>query len=484
MKEGHTDPLGMKHKLKINLQENNLVFGDCKDWLPFVPTEVDLIYIDPPFYSGKPYEFIWGNGYERRCFDDRRKGGIQHYINWMRDRLIIAHKKLKKTGSILLHCDHHANHHLRILLDEIFGEENFVNEIIWSYGSGGNTKRRFSRKHDNIYWYSKSKNKHTFNFKDIAETRGTKKRNNMKRNVDQNGKVFFSIKSNGKIYEYYEDEKLCPSDVLNISHLQQKDPERIGYPTQKPKKLIRKLIKGLSNEKDVVLDFMGGGGTTARVCAEENRRFIIGDVSPVAYRVMIDRLKEIDCRPVKVNPPLTREEWLNINDKEFERKICMFQGWIHNASSKPVDGWVDQNKMIPVEIKNHSGNIGVKDIRNLSGCMSAEGQKKGVFVAWHFSKGCFEYVAELEKKEKKKIELVFAHTIIGELVLTKRQREEYQALYEKRVKATKQRVRVIGKTKQNKEQWVKSRKQRVQRVRKTESKKQNSKRLKLRRDKS
>ena len=190
-----------------------------------------------------------------------------------------------------------------------------------------------------------------------------------------------------------------------------------------------------------------GGGTTAEACFELKRKFIIGDVSSVAYRVIIDRLKEANCNNFeKVNPPLTRQEWLNIDDSEFERKICMFQGWQHNPSSKPVDGWVDRNKTIPVEIKNHTNPVGVKDIRNLSGCMSAKGQNKGVFVAWHFSKGCFEYVAQLEKTEKKKIDLVFVHTIIGELVLTKAQMEKYQELYDQRVKESKKRARFLGPT--------------------------------------
>ena len=161
---------------------------------------------------------------------------------------------------------------------------------------------------------------------------------------------------------------------------------------------------------------------------------------------MIDRLNEAGASYIKVNPPLTREEWLNIDDKEFERKICMFQGWVHNPSSKPVDGWTDNTKKIPVEIKNHTGQTGVGDIRQLVGAMAMAGQKQGVFVAWHYSKGCFEYVTLLEKKEKKKIELVFAHTIIGDLVLSKAQREEYQRLYGERVKASKQRVRILKKT--------------------------------------
>ena len=439
----------MKQKLKIDVTQNNLVFGDCKDWLPYIDGKVDLIYIDPPFFSKKNYEVIWGNGYEKRSFDDRRKGEVNHYIGWMRDRLIEAKKVLSKEGSILLHCDYHANHHLRLLLDELFGEKNFINEIIWCYDVGGRSGNRFGRKHDTIYWYSNGK-KYFFD-KDNARKFGKPRKTGkesfggiIKKNEE--GRLYQAKKDRktGKYYYYFLDENKIAEDWwAEINSIQSGDNERRGYPTQKPEKLLERLISCLSQEGDTVLDFFGGGGTTAKVCADLNRKFITGDVSPVAYRVMIDRLKEIDCYPIKVNPPLTRNEWLNIDDTDFEKKICMFQGWIHNPSSKPVDGWVDSGKTIPVEIKNHQSNIGVKDIRNLSGCMSAKGQTKGVFVAWHFSKGCFEYVAQLEKTEKKKIELVFAHTIIGDLVLTKEQREEYQALYEERIKESKQKARIL-----------------------------------------
>lgn len=161
--------------------------------------------------------------------------------------------------------------------------------------------------------------------------------------------------------------------------------------------------------------------------------------------MIIDRLRGLGCTPNKVNPPLTRSEWLNINDKEFEKKICMFMGWVHNHSSKPVDGWTDNTKQIPVEIKNHTGQTGVGDIRQFAGAMGVEGQKKGVFVSWSYSKGCYDFVIQLEKKEGKKIELMYAHTIIGELVLTKAEREKYQALYEEKVKEPKQRIRIIEK---------------------------------------
>ncbi|MDE0150948.1 MAG: DNA methyltransferase, partial [Bdellovibrionales bacterium] len=250
----------MKQKLKIDVTQNNLVFGDCKDWLHYIDdNSVDLIYIDPPFFSQKNYEIVWGNGYEVRSFEDRWKGEINHYTGWMRDRLIDAHRVLKNTGSILLHCDYHANHHLRLLLDELFGEENFINEIIWSYFKPHASKKTFPTNHDNIYWYSKKKNKQTFNkefslepYDDKAKKRYDKK--------DKDGKrCKYYYNSDGTFRIAYMKEGK-PTDILKIPFVQGTSSERRGYRTQKPEKLLSKLIQCCSNEGDIVLDFFGGGG--------------------------------------------------------------------------------------------------------------------------------------------------------------------------------------------------------------------------------
>ena len=144
-------------------EPNTIYCGDCKEVLKKFPDEcVDLIYMDPPFFSNKTYEVIWKDGYEVRAFEDRWKGGIEHYIGWMEERIRECHRVLKKTGSIYLHCDWHASHYLKVMMDRVFGVNNFQNEIIWFYKTGGVSKRRFSRKHDNILFYTKS-SKYTFN---------------------------------------------------------------------------------------------------------------------------------------------------------------------------------------------------------------------------------------------------------------------------------------------------------------------------------
>lgn len=147
--------------MKIDINKNNVVCGDCLDWLQDIPPKsIDMCYIDPPFFSNKQHEIIWGNGYELRSFDDRWKGGVSAYIEWMEERVRLIHRCLKDTGSIFLHCDWRANHRIRIMLDDVFGENNYLNEIIWHYdGMQSPSKVKLARKHDNILRYAKRASK-------------------------------------------------------------------------------------------------------------------------------------------------------------------------------------------------------------------------------------------------------------------------------------------------------------------------------------
>lgn len=277
-------------KLKLDLSQNNVICGDCKDWLHYIPdNKIDLIYIDPPFFSNRNYEIIWGNGFELRSYGDRWKGGIEHYISWMRERLVIAHKKLSPTGSFFLHCDWHANHHLRVLLDDIFGEKNFRNEIIWCYTGPAKGSSYFPRKHDTILFFSKTKENYfsglrTKHKRQTLSAGKTGMANKNKNKKDIKTAEVLSLKQ-GKLIESYW------TDIPSGSHISKN--ERIGYKTQKPEKLIKRIIECCTKEDDIVLDFFGGGGTTAKSAYDLGRRFIIGDISPVAVRVIKEeRLKK------------------------------------------------------------------------------------------------------------------------------------------------------------------------------------------------
>ncbi len=255
--------------------------------------KVQLIYLDPPFGTGDTFYLRLNNGKRSMrvpvFFDTLPE---DEYVEWMRNVLTGCHKLLTPTGSLYLHIDHRMNARMRLLLDSIFGPANFMNEIIWSYKSGGRSTRFFPRKHDTILFYRKSR-KVYFNISAVGTPRGPERRNHMKRFVSEDGRIGFSIKSGGKTYRYYEDTPTYPSDVWNdIEHLQQKDKERTGYATQKPEALLRRIILASSKEGDLVCDLFSGSGTTASVASQLGRRYLVSDASPYAmYTLRARQLK-------------------------------------------------------------------------------------------------------------------------------------------------------------------------------------------------
>jgi hypothetical protein len=138
---------------------NKIILGDNFDIMRVMPSEsVDLIYLDPPFFSNRNYEIIWGDEGEIRSFKDRWSGGIEHYITWLKERVEQMYRVLKPTGSLFIHCDWHADAYIRVfILDKIFGEKNFINQIVWHYNTGGKGKKSFLKKHDTIFFYAKAK---------------------------------------------------------------------------------------------------------------------------------------------------------------------------------------------------------------------------------------------------------------------------------------------------------------------------------------
>ena len=253
--------------------------------------KIDLIYIDPPFGTGDGFSVKLPGVREKvkiPAYNDNLD--TASYLAMMRTVLTLCHDLLKDTGSIYVHIDYRMSARIRLMLDDIFGESCFQNEIIWAYKSGGRSIRHYSRKHDNILFYRKSA-KAYFDISSVGVPRGPMKRNNMKRTVDENGKLCFSIRSGGKTYTYYEDTPVYPSDVwADIEHMHQRDPERTGYATQKPEALLRRIISASCPEGGLVADFFGGSGTTAAVAAKLNRRYITVDASPASLGIIRKRL--------------------------------------------------------------------------------------------------------------------------------------------------------------------------------------------------
>lgn len=273
----------------------NFYLGRTEDLLDRLISEyhekVRLIYLDPPFRTGETFSIRLGRGKNApivKIFDDKLSDS--EYIEWMTSILSACHQMLDNKGSIYVHLDYRMSAKIRIVLDSIFGEDNFMNEIIWTYKSGGRSKKYYPRKHDTILFYRKTKNAY-FNINAVGIPRGSARRNHMKRFIDENGKICYSIRSNGKVYKYSEDSLVYPTDVWSdIEHLQQKDRERCGYPTQKPESLLRRIIGASSKENDLVMDLFSGSGTTAAVANKMGRTYVAVDQSPIALSLIRKRL--------------------------------------------------------------------------------------------------------------------------------------------------------------------------------------------------
>lgn len=248
---------------------------------------VQVVYLDPPFGTGDVFH-VRVHAQKRQftipAYTDQLDEA--EYLRWMRIILSGARELLCDSGSLYLHIDYRMSAKLRLLLDEIFGAQNFLNEIVWCYKSGGRSTRYYPRKHDTILFYRKSA-KVYFNISAVGHPRGPEKRNHMRRFVDDEGRICFTIRSAGKLYTYYENTPMYPSDVWDdIEHLQQKDKERVGYATQKPEALLNRVILASSRPGDLVCDLFSGSGTTASAASKLGRRFLALDASPAALYVL------------------------------------------------------------------------------------------------------------------------------------------------------------------------------------------------------
>lgn len=270
----------------------------AQDLLDNYAQQVQLIYLDPPFGTGGSFSAKVSSGQAQMQVpayaDDMEP---KAYLSMMEDTLRLCHALLSPTGVIYVHIDHRMSAYIRLLLDAVFGAGNFVNEIIWAYRSGGRATRYFSRKHDNILLYRKSSHMY-FNIRAVGTPRGPERRNHMKRTVDEQGRVAYSIRSGGREYIYREDALLYPGDVWDdIGHLHQRDPERTGYSTQKPLALLERIIKASSRPGDLVMDLFCGSGTTAAAASQLGRRWVAVDASPVAMLVLRKRLLKAMGQP-------------------------------------------------------------------------------------------------------------------------------------------------------------------------------------------
>ena len=310
--------------------KNKLIWGDnllvMNSLLKDFAGKIDLIYIDPPFATGADFSFYTEVGetdeeiqrkqtiIEEKVYRDTWGKGISSYLYMMYSRLQIMQDLLSITGSIYVHCDWRVNSFIRQIMDEIFGKQNFVNEIIWHYTGGGRSKKYFSRKHDVILLYSKTE-KYTFN---IDSTRIPYKE------TSGFAKGGITAKS-GKHYEPHPDGTPA-DDVWDIPIINPLANERLNYPTQKPESLLERIIEASSNKNDLIADFFCGSGTTLSVAEKAERRWIGCDLGRWGIHVTRKRLLGIDeCKPFEI-----------LNLGKYER-----QYW-QTATFEPYDNKVEQ----------------------------------------------------------------------------------------------------------------------------------------------
>lgn len=266
-----------------------LLKGDAALHMEPMAGKINLIYIDPPFDSQRLYHYQVNLGQEmllQPAYSDRWERETFDYIQMLTERLCLMKDLLAPDGSILVHIDYHISHYVKILLDEIFGRNRFINEIVWCYGGGGAPKKHYTRKHDVILWYSKGK-EWFFQPQYRPYRKGTLERG------------LTAVK--GSRYELHRegaalDDWWAEPEVQKI--LSPTARENMKYDTQKPEGLLRRIIRGHSREGDIVADFFCGSGTTGITAEKMGRRWIMADASFPAFQISRRRLLEWkDCSP-------------------------------------------------------------------------------------------------------------------------------------------------------------------------------------------
>ena len=274
------------------MENNKIVLGDCLDLMSNVKDEsVDLIYMDPPFYTQTVQKLSDKQG-RQYSFDDSW-ATIEDYVEYIRLRFKVCRRVLKNTGSIFVHCDRNASHYLKIALDKVFGEGSFQSEIVWSYKRWSNSKKGLLNNHQIIFFYSKTADfKFNTMYTDYSETTNVEQIL-QDRVRDENGKSKYKTDGNGVVVMGQAKKGVPLSDVWEIPYLNPKAKERVGYPTQKPIILLEQIIKLVTDEGDLVLDPFAGSGTTLVAAKMLNRNYLGFDISKDAVDLTNSRLDEL-----------------------------------------------------------------------------------------------------------------------------------------------------------------------------------------------
>ena len=312
-----------------------------------------------------------------------------------------------------LHCDWHAGHYLKVCMDDIFGYNRFINEIVWCYETAGKGKKQFSRKHDTLLWYAKGK-KWFFNPKEVSIPR--KRNKHMRMGVDEDGREYEekTDAKTKKVYRWYFDEGRLPFDYwTDIQFINRNAKERMGYPTQKPESLLDRVIKASSNPTNIVLDPFCGCGTAIVVAHKLGRRWVGIDVSSTACDLMAKRMRILGVSPKSVGMPLTEDDLRNVDWFEFQNWVVrrLFGKILkRKTSDMGIDGYTFERN--PIQVKQ-SDHVGRNVVDNFETAIRRIKRKKGVIVAFSFSKGAYEEIARAKLHEDLEITALTVKELIG-----------------------------------------------------------------------
>lgn len=430
---------------------------------------VDLIYLDPPFFSNRNYEVIWGEEAELRSFKDRWAGGIDTYLEWMEPRLRQMQRVLKDTGSLYLHCDPHASHYLKVMMDGIFGVSNFRNEIVWQRTpSKGLMRRRLASNHDLILVYSRGQeptwvedavfvpydeadldektaakysqrdasgrryqltslinpnpDRPNLTYEFLGVTRVWRWTQERMQNAYESGLVVQTKPGAVPRFKRYLDEQRGRplADVWSdIPPLNSQAAERLGYPTQKPESLLERVIAVSSNEGDVVLDAFCGCGTTIAVAQRMRREWIGIDISPTAVSLMKRRMERLGVTVKTDGLPVTPEDLKALDPHEFQNWIIGRVLGTHSPR-KSRDGGIDGYsffEQLPIQVKQ-SERVGRVVIDSFETAVTRTGKHKGFVVAFSFTRDAYAEAARANREGGPEISLVTVADLmeVGELV--------------------------------------------------------------------
>ena len=394
---------------------NQLIWGDNKlvmsSLLRDYAGKIDLIYIDPPFDTGADFSYRVEVGdeslekqpsiLEEHAYRDTWGRGRGSYLTMLYERLMLMYELLADTGSLFVHLDWHQGHYVKVLLDEIFGAERFLNEIVWWYYNKyqGNIQR-FASNHDVVFWYSKSD---SYTFHRQREPRD-KPIQQIKRVWDKEKQAIVNAKDpkTGKVL-YQESTERTVDDVWRLSMLQPADKtENVRYETQKPRTLARRIVETASNEGDLVADFFCGSGTAAVVAEETNRRWLCSDLGRFAIHTTRKRLLSIpDCQPFEIKNlgAYERQRWQR--ESGNGRLTDYLDTILSFYKAEPVEGFTNlhgQKAGRMIHVGATDAPVTIDELEEVMDEMADNGIESCDVLGWEWEMGLHDTISETARR--------------------------------------------------------------------------------------